>query len=92
MNHYQYQGDNLLCEDLEIKSIANEIETPFYCYSLRSLKDNINKYKENLKNKNSKICFALKANSNLEIIKIIAEEGLGADAVSYTHLTLPTKA
>ena len=86
MNHYQYQGDNLLCEDLGIESITNEIETPFYCYSLRSLKDNINKYKENLKNTNSKICFALKANSNLEIIKIIAEEGLGADAVSYTHL------
>ena len=82
MNHYQYQGDNLRCEDLEIESITNEIETPFYCYSLRSLKDNINKYKENLKNTNSKICFALKANSNLEIIKIIAEEGLGADVVS----------
>ena len=55
MNHYQYQGDNLRCEDLEIESITNEIETPFYCYSLRSLKDNINKYKENLKNTNSKI-------------------------------------
>ena len=54
MNHYQYQGDNLRCEDLEIESITNEIETPFYCYSLRSLKDNINKYKENLKNTNSK--------------------------------------
>ena len=46
MNHYQYQGENLICEDLEIESIANEIETPFYCYSLRSLRDNINKYKE----------------------------------------------
>ena len=82
MSHYQYQGDNLLCEDLGIESITNEIETPFYCYSLRSLKDNINKYKENLKNTNSKICFALKANSNLEIIRIIAEEGFGADVVS----------
>ena len=48
MNHYQYQGDKLLCEDLEIESITNEIETPFYCYSLRSLKDNINKYKEDV--------------------------------------------
>jgi len=82
MNHYQYQGENLICEDLEIESITNEIETPFYCYSFRSLKDNINKYKENLKNTNSKICFALKANSNLEIIRIIAEEGFGADVVS----------
>ena len=82
MSHYQYQGDNLLCEDLGIESITNEIETPFYCYSLRSIKDNINKYKENLKNTNSKICFALKANSNLEIIRIIAEEGFGADVVS----------
>jgi diaminopimelate decarboxylase len=82
MSHYQYQGENLICEDLEIESITNEIETPFYCYSFRSLRDNINKYKENLKNTNSKICFALKANSNLEIIKIIAEEGFGADVVS----------
>ena len=86
MSHYKYQGENLLCEDLEIQSIANEIETPFYCYSLRSLRDNINKYKENLKNTNSKICFALKANSNLEILKIIAEEGLGADVVSIGEL------
>ena len=46
MSHYQYQGDNLLCEDLGIESITNEIETPFYCYSLRSLKDNINKCEE----------------------------------------------
>jgi diaminopimelate decarboxylase len=82
MSHYQYQGENLICEDLEIESITNEIETPFYCYSFRSLRDNINKYKENLKNTNSKICFALKANSNLEIIRIIAEEGFGADVVS----------
>ena len=82
MNHYQYQGKNLLCEDIDIETITNEIETPFYCYSLRNLKDNINKYKKNLGNTNSKICFALKANSNLQIIKIIAEEGLGADVVS----------
>ena len=86
MSHYKYQGENLLCEDLEIESITNKIETPFYCYSLRSLRDNINKYKENLKNTNSKICFALKANSNLEILKIIAEEGLGADVVSIGEL------
>ena len=82
MSHYQYQGENLICEDVEIESITNEIETPFYCYSFKSLRDNINKYKENLKNTNSKICFALKANSNLEIIRIIAEEGFGADVVS----------
>ena len=82
MSHYQYRGENLICEDLEIESITSEIETPFYCYSFRTLRDNINKYKKNLKKTNSKICFALKANSNLEIIKIIAEEGLGADVVS----------
>ena len=82
MSHYQYRGENLICEDLEIESITSEIETPFYCYSFRNLRDNINKYKKNLENTNSKICFALKANSNLEIIKIIAEEGLGADVVS----------
>ena len=47
MSHYQYRGENLICEDLEIESIASEIETPFYCYSFRTLRDNINKYKKN---------------------------------------------
>ena len=92
MSYFHYNGENLSCEDLEIKSIAQTVESPFYCYSLSCLKENINKYKSNLKNTDSKICFSLKANSNLEIIKTIAQEELGADVVSMGEFQKALKA
>lgn len=92
MSNFQYQGENLTCENLEIDSITRDLETPFYCYSSKKIRDNINKYKNNLKNSNSKICFALKANSNIELIKIIAQQGLGADVVSMGEFQKALKA
>ena len=92
MSNFQYQGENLTCEDLEIESITREVETPFYCYSKKKIQDNINKYKNNLKKTNSMICFALKANSNLELIKLMAQEGLGADVVSIGEFQKALKA
>lgn len=92
MSNFQYQGENLTCENLEIDSITKDLETPFYCYSSKKIRENINKYKNNLKNSNSKICFALKANSNIELIKIIAQQGLGADVVSMGEFQKALKA
>ena len=92
MSNFQYQGENLTCEDLEIESVTREVETPFYCYSKKKIQDNINKYKNNLKKTNSMICFALKANSNLELIKLMAQEGLGADVVSIGEFQKALKA
>ena len=92
MSNFQYQGESLTCENLEIDSITRDLETPFYCYSSKKIRDNINKYKNNLKNSNSKICFALKANSNIELIKIIAQQGLGADVVSMGEFQKALKA
>tara|TARA_Y200000002_G_C22670987_1_gene660017 strand:+ start:1088 stop:2317 length:1230 start_codon:yes stop_codon:yes gene_type:complete len=92
MSYFYYDGENLKCEDLEIDSINQTVETPFYCYSLNSLKENINKYKVNLKNTRSKVCFSLKSNSNLKIIELIAQEGLGADVVSIGEFHKALKA
>ena len=92
MSYFYYDGENLKCEDLEIDSINQTVETPFYCYSLNSLKENINKYKVNLKNTKSKVCFSLKSNSNLKIIELIAQEGLGADVVSIGEFHKALKA
>ena len=92
MSNFQYRGENLTCENLEIDSITRDLETPFYCYSSKKIRENINKYKNNLKNSNSKICFALKANSNLELIKLIAQQGLGADVVSMGEFRKALKA
>lgn len=92
MSNFQYQGENLTCENLEIDSITRDLETPFYCYSSKKIRENINKYKNNLKNSNSKICFALKANSNIELIKIIAQQGIGADVVSMGEFQKALKA
>ena len=40
MSNFQYQGENLTCENLEIDSITRDLETPFYCYSSKKIRDN----------------------------------------------------
>ena len=78
----KYFNNNFLVENANLSKLAKKFGTPFYCYSYKQLKQNINKFKLNFKSFSPLICFALKANSNLEIIKEIRKLGLGADVVS----------
>ena len=82
MRHFTYRNDKLFSENTDISNITKKINTPFYCYSLNAIKENINNFKNNTHNINAKLCFALKANSNLTILSEIAKEGFGADVVS----------
>ena len=82
MRHFTYRNDKLFSENTDIGEITKKINTPFYCYSLNAIKENINNFKNNTHNINAKLCFALKANSNLTILSEIAKEGFGADVVS----------
>ena len=82
MRHFTYRNDKLFSENTDIGKITKKINTPFYCYSLNAIKENINNFKNNTHNINAKLCFALKANSNLTILSEIAKEGFGADVVS----------
>jgi len=85
-DYFVYKDGKLYCEDVNIQNLASKIGTPFYIYSKKAIIDKINEYKEAFKDYPTLICYALKANSNLSILKIFEEHGLGADIVSGGEL------
>ncbi len=80
MLHFYYKGDELYCENVPVRKIAEEFGTPVYIYSKAEIVDNFKLLKSLLDD--AKIFYALKANSNPSILKILKELGLGADTVS----------
>ncbi|MFT5519903.1 MAG: diaminopimelate decarboxylase [Enterobacterales bacterium] len=86
MKHYSYKNKQLYIEDLSLKKIANEIKTPFYCYSQSAIQQAYHSYTEHLQQLNSMICYAVKANTNQAVIKTLADLGAGADVVSEGEL------
>ncbi len=87
-----YKQNNLFIEKVKARSISNKINTPFYCYSIDKLKNNIKEFKKNFSSINPLICFSVKSNNNLNILKIIKKLGLGADVVSKGELLRVLKA
>ena len=92
MSYFTYSKDTLVAEDVEISKIANSRTTPFYCYSKKAITDNYNNFKNSFKNTSVKICFSLKSNSNLSILKVLSNLGAGADVVSEGELKKALKA
>ena len=88
----KYINNNLSVEKIKVKDIAKKFGTPTYCYSYKKLKDNINNFKNNFKSFSPLICFAIKSNSNVNLIKEIRKLGLGADVVSIGELMMALKA
>jgi len=88
----KYINNNLSVEKIKVKDIAKKFGTPTYCYSYKKLKDNINNFKNNFKSFSPLICFAVKSNSNVNLIKEIRKLGLGADVVSIGELMMALKA
>ena len=86
MEYFIYKRNHLYCEDVSIKRLCEEYETPFYVYSSRKIIDNFNLLNNSLKRINCLIAFAVKANSNLSILRTLAKCGAGADVVSYGEL------
>ncbi len=88
----RYINNNFFVEKVSSKSLAKKFGTPLYCYSYEKLKKNINNFKLNFNKLNPLICFAIKSNSNLSIIKEVKKLGLGADVVSKGELMQAIKA
>ena len=88
----KYINNNFFVEKVSSKKLAKKFATPLYCYSYEKLKKNINNFKLNFKSISPLICYALKANSNLQIIKEVKRLGLGADVVSKGELMKALKA
>ncbi|MDA8537371.1 diaminopimelate decarboxylase [Candidatus Pelagibacter bacterium] len=79
-------------EKFKVKDIAKKFGTPIYCYSYSQLKKNIIAFKKNFKSFSPLICFAVKSNANINIIKEIKDLGIGADVVSMGELMIAIKA
>ncbi len=87
-----YRKNKLIVDNFDISSIVKKYKTPIYCYSLKKIKENIKNLKNHFKKINPLICYAVKANSNLGILKEIKKSNLGADVVSGGELMKAIKA
>ncbi|MDC3162435.1 diaminopimelate decarboxylase [Candidatus Pelagibacter sp.] len=88
----QYINNKFYIEKKNVKSLAEEFNTPLYCYSFKNLKTNIQNFKKTFKSISPLICFSVKSNSNVYLLKEIKKLGLGADVVSKGELLASLKA
>ena len=88
----KYINKGLTIEKVSVQSIAKKFGTPFYCYSYKRLKENIINFKKNFNSFSPLICFAVKSNTNVNLVREIRKLGLGADVVSKGELMLALKA
>ena len=88
----KYINNRLKIEKLDVNNIAKKFGTPTYCYSFKKLRENILNFKKNFRSFSPLICFAVKSNTNINLIKEIRKFGLGADVVSMGELMLAIKA
>ena len=88
----KYIDNKLFVEKVSVEKINKLFNTPTYCYSYNQLKENIINFKKNFKSISPLICFAVKSNTNINLIKEIKQFGLGADVVSIGELMMALKA
>ena len=88
----KYLKKKLIIENVKVDYIAKKYGTPTYCYSYSELKKNINNFKNSFRSFSPLICFAVKSNTNVNLIKEIKKFGLGADVVSMGELMMAIKA
>ncbi len=86
MNHFEYKDGVLHAEDVAIPDIAAAVGTPFYCYSSATLTRHAQVFVDAFKGQPARLCYAVKANSNLAVIATLAKVGVGADVVSEGEL------
>lgn len=83
---FYYSGKTLHADDVPVEKLAEEYGTPLYIYSARRLRGNFQELDRAFQSIPHMICYALKANSNLSVLRILADAGCGADIVSGGEL------
>lgn len=86
MNHFEYKNNELYCEEVPVQRIAEEVGTPAYIYSHATLSRHFRVFDEALGSLDHLICFSVKANSNLAVLRTLFNLGAGADIVSGGEL------
>jgi len=92
MNYIRLRKNNLYVDNILAQKLVKKYKTPFYCYSFLQLKSNFNNFKNSFKTIKPIICFSIKSNANLSILKELKRFGSGADVVSVGELLKAKKA
>ncbi|MGK7346101.1 MAG: diaminopimelate decarboxylase [Candidatus Nitrospinota bacterium M3_3B_026] len=92
MRHFEYKNGEYHCEDVPLSKIAGEVGTPFYVYSHATLTRHFEVFDKAFEDVPHIICFAVKANSNIAVLRLFAKLGGGADIVSGGELYRALKA
>jgi diaminopimelate decarboxylase len=92
MHEFKYKGRYLYCENVKIADLLSRFDTPLYIYSYKTLIDHFFKLNSAFKSIDPLICFSVKANSNLAILKSLVDKGAGLDIVSGGELFRALKA
>ncbi|WMT89175.1 diaminopimelate decarboxylase [Pelagibacterium sp. H642] len=86
VHHFQYRDGEMFAEDVALAAIADEIGTPFYCYSGATFRRHIRVMGEAFAGLDMLVAYAMKANSNQAMLAIATQEGIGVDVVSGGEL------
>ncbi|MDH3359363.1 MAG: diaminopimelate decarboxylase, partial [Desulfobulbaceae bacterium] len=92
MHHFNYKNNRLHAEDVDIETIAREVDTPFYLYSHATLSQHFKAFDDAFKDIPHLTCFAVKSCSNIAILRLFSSMGGGADIVSGGELFRALKA
>jgi diaminopimelate decarboxylase len=86
MHHFNYKSGELYCENVPVRQVAAQVGTPFYLYSTATLTHHYRVFNAAFAEFPHIVCFAVKANANLAILRLFARLGAGADIVSGGEL------
>jgi diaminopimelate decarboxylase len=86
MDHFQYCDGVLLGEDVSLSDVAEDVGTPFYVYSSATLERHYNSFSQAFDGMDTMVCYSVKANSNIAVVRTLARLGAGADVVSGGEL------
>ena len=92
MHHFDYVDGQMHAEGVAIEEMAASIETPFYCYSSATLSRHYQVFSDAFDAMDSLVCYSVKANSNIAVLRTLANLGAGADIVSEGELLRAIKA
>lgn len=92
MDHFHYKNKVLHAEEVSIEAIAEQVGTPFYVYSAATLSRHYRVFAESFDSVKALVCFAVKANSNVAVLKLLGDLGAGGDCVSEGEIRRCLKA
>lgn len=86
MHHFAYREGRLCAEEILLEDMAREVGTPFYCYSLATLERHFRAFEAPLRSVPHLVCFSVKSNSSLAVLRVFINQGAGLDIVSGGEL------